>query len=522
MALKTVFTESPFARYVRAIKDSPPGIYNRRLFFSVFVYALGGIPKTWDEGSAASVPSLPGFQQAFGITSAKNPQAVSNFISFVNITCGLAAFFSFFVNDRIGRLWSLRLYLTIYTAGCLVSTFSYGHIGVLYLGRLIAGIGIGPLTVTGPMSIVEIAPVETRGLLTLWFGIVLLASQTIGVFTVYACYMHVAPSHLQYQITFFAQTFAPVIVIILSFFATESPRWLCLVGRQEAAFETLVRLRGLSRDHPLLLKEWNEFKTQIIEEQTLYGEQNWKSILRETFCVTANLRRVQLTCVTYGLAQLSGGNAVTSYLPGIFKLIGIHGTSTSIMMAAFYAFAKMVFIIIASLFLVDALGRRRSLLIGITIQMLSHIHLGVYLKFYMEDASNVNIASSRTAFAAIYIHGFGWSIGLLILPYLFGAELWPNRIRSFGGSLSQAWHWLFYFVIVKATPFILSSMRGWGAFIFFAAWCLIALVYTYILVPETSGLVLEHIDALFEGPWYLMRKKANQLQKNAIVSIEIR
>ncbi len=31
-------------------------------------------------------------------------------------------------------------------------------------------------------------------------------------------------------------------------------------------------------------------------------------------------------------------------------------------------------------------------------------------------------------------------LGLFILPYVFGGELFPNRLRSFGGALSQCFH----------------------------------------------------------------------------------
>lgn len=85
-------------------------------------------------------------------------------MSFVNLTAGIGGLLSFFINDRLGRLWTLRLYMAIYMAGVLIETFSSGIIGVLYLGRLVAGLGIGSLTVIGPMAIVEIAPKATRGL----------------------------------------------------------------------------------------------------------------------------------------------------------------------------------------------------------------------------------------------------------------------------------------------------------------------------------------------------------------------
>ena len=122
--------------------------------------------------------------------------------------------------------------------------------------------------------------------------------------------------------------------------------------------------------------------------------------------------------------------------------------------------------------------------------------------------------ASDFAIVVIYIHAFGWAVGLYTLPYLFGAELWPNRIRSFGGALSQCFHWLFYFAITKATPSILESMDTWGAFLFFVAWCIVALVYTVYFIPETSGLILEEIDAIFQRPLHKMRQYLKEEARN--------
>jgi hypothetical protein len=84
--------------------------------------------------------------------------------------------------------------------------------------------------------------------------------------------------------------------------------------------------------------------------------------------------------------------------------------------------------------------------------------------------------------------------------------------------MSQAFHWLFYFGLNRATPSILSSMNNWGAFIFFAAWCFVSLIYVFLAVPETAGLPVEHFDALFEGPWWQIRSKARKHQLSTITA----
>lgn len=329
--------------------------------------------------------------------------------------------------------------MVIYAAGNLIETFSHGSLPVLYVGRLVAGAGIGALTVVGPMSIVEIAPATTRGLMTLWFNMCMLSSQMLGIFVVFGCNLHIhASKRLQYQVPFFVQCFVPAIGVAMSFFLQESPRWLCLKGRNVEALKTLTILRGLPSDHPYLTTEWGLISGQVARETAEFGGLGYLSIIRETFCVRSNLRRVQLTVVAYILAQFSGANSITNYLPEIFGIIGVKSTNVKVYASGLYALAKLVCCIAASLFFVDVLGRRKSLFSGITIQMLCHSYLAGYLAFFVKKGGRVGEGPSQMAIGVIYIHALGWAIGLYTLPYLFGAELWPNRIRSFGGALSQA------------------------------------------------------------------------------------
>ncbi|KAL4874262.1 general substrate transporter [Aspergillus karnatakaensis] len=482
--------QASLVKYINAIKDSPREIYNRHLFLTVIAFALGGCAKGWDEGSAASITELP----SFGRTYHLNDSTISNLISFVNLGAGVGALLSFLVNDRLGRIWSLRLYQGLYIIGSLISCFAYGHVGALYIGRIVAGLGIGALTVVGPMTISEIAPKTSRGLMTLWFNVCMLSSQMVGVFTVYGSSRHIsASSDLQNQIAWFVQTFVPAISIGLSFFAVESPRWLLLQNRQQEALENLERLRGLSLSHAYVAEEYNGMTAQV--EQT---DSSYLSIVKETFFVRSNLRRVQLTIIAYILAQMSGANSVTNYLPTIYGLIGITGSGVKVYSTGLYSLTKVVCCLAASLILVDVVGRRKSMMIGCTIQGICHAYLAGYLHYFLEAPDSVSEGASDAAIAAIFIHALGWAIGLYSLPYLFGAELWPNRIRSFGGALSQCFHWLFYFAITKATPSLLEGTDQWGAFVLFASFCAVAFIYAFFFVPETSGLSLEEIDLIFE------------------------
>ncbi|KAH9230399.1 hypothetical protein K456DRAFT_1917612 [Colletotrichum gloeosporioides 23] len=450
----------------------------------------------WDEGAAASITELESFKHAYHLEGSNSKTTISNLVSFVNIGAGVGAFLSFFLNDKIGRLWSMRLYQTIYAAGSLISCFSYGNHGVLYVGRIIAGLGVGACTVVGPMSIAEMAPKSIRGLMTLWFNVCMLGGQALGIFTVFGCSTNISSEHsLQYQIPWFVQTFVPAIAIGLSFFSVESPRWLAIQGKQRM---------------PLTLWGSGVF---VYYERDFYGTVESPPGAVDYRCLYPCLIfRRQLgkkPDLDWPTPFADWHLQVTNYLPTIFGYIGVQGAGAKVYSSGLYAVAKMICCLVASLVFVDVLGRRKSLMIGITIQAACHAYLSGYLKYFTKDPDSVPKGASDAAIGIIYIHALGWAVGLYTLPYLFGAELWPNRIRSFGGALSQGFHWLFYFAITKATPSILSSMDIWGAFLFFVGWCILAFIYTLFFIPETSGLSLDEMDAIFQRPMHKMRQAAS-------------
>ncbi|KAL1615489.1 hypothetical protein SLS54_009021 [Diplodia seriata] len=76
------------------------------------------------------------------------------------------------------------------------------------------------------------------------------------------------------------------------------------------------------------------------------------------------------------------------------------------------------------------------------------------------------------------------------------AEVFPNASRSKGVALSTATVWLCNFIVGVSTPPMLEDL-GFGTYVFFGAWCYIAAVWAYFLVPETKGKTLEQMDEVF-------------------------
>lgn len=282
--------------------------------------------------------------------------------------------------------------------------------------RIISGIGIGSLSVVSPMALVEIAPKEIRGLLTSWYTVSMGLALTISNFSVLGIYKNVPDSKLQYQITPIAIIILVFICIISSFFVSESPRWLLLVGQRENAIAALSKLRGLPAEDSRILTELADIQSSIISTNgDVEGKASFWSVVKETFTVSSNLRRLQQVLVSYALAQLSGANSVTSYFITIMEMLdSTQGTAHNMFLSGMYGFSKLCFSLLASFFFIDILGRRRSLFIGIGGQMLSHLYIGVFLKY--KQQGEVTPAATGFAVAALYIHAFGYAIGEFWIP----------------------------------------------------------------------------------------------------------
>ena len=60
-------------------------------------------------------------------------------------------------------------------------------------------------------------------------------------------------------------------------------------------------------------------------------------------------------------------------------------------------------------------------------------------------------------------------------------------------------------------PSLLAQTHNWGAFLFFASWCLLSAIYVYFMVPETAGSSIEQIEELFKGPWFNAHRQPEKL-----------
>jgi hypothetical protein len=244
----------------------------------------------------------------------------------------------------------------------------------------------------------------------------------------------------------------------------------------------------------------------------------WLGPVRELFSSKANLYRVQLSIMSQLLAQWSGANSITIYASTYFAMMGTTGQQEKLFATAIFGVVKFVSAMLCAFFLIDFLGRKRSLSIGICIQLFSMLYMAIFLLVDTGIADDEPQSTSQKnaamgAIVMIYFSGFGWALGWNSIQYLINSEIYPLRLRALGGSIAMTFHFVNQYGNSKAVPLMFIDMTHGGTLLFFSCVTAIGLAWTYFFLPECSGKSLEALDEMFNLPWYLIGRKGAQLTK---------
>ena len=320
------------------------------------------------------------------------------------------------------------------------------------------------------------------------------------------------------------------------FFVPISPRWLFNNNKPELAKEVLISIHGSKNAEIETKAILNNIESNIVNVKTKYSDL-FKPALRYIIGVGLLLGVLQ---------QVTGINAIYFYATSIFKQTGI-GTDAAFSSGVLLSFTTVIFTLIA-IYLVDRMGRRPLLLIGMTgiaislltcaygfnqakykltnegISSLNEIDSSKLLIFqdveYNSDVkfkNDIKSAIGNQVYAknegpileaAIemnstlvllgilgFIACFAFSLGPIMWVML--SELFPNKIRGlaigFIGFVNSFSSW----IIQQIFPWELSNLGSALTFLIYGIIALIGALLFFKILPETKGKSLEEIELEF-------------------------
>jgi sugar porter (SP) family MFS transporter len=273
----------------------------------------------------------------------------------------------------------------------------------------------------------------------------------------------------------FLLQFVPAgLFFLAAFMVPESPRWLVLRSRPERAREVLLALRS---DDAAAQQELGEIQRAIAAERATHHE--WRA---------RGVRRALYMGVFLAVfSELSGITVVMYYGPTILERTGA-SMSASLNGHAVIGFVLAAFTLLA-IPLIDRVGRRRLLLVGVAGACVALVLTGI--GFASGHEGGAMIVALLCAFVAF----FAFSIGPI--KWVVVSEIFPTNLRARAMGVATVALWLTDIVINQLFP-IVRNQFGIGTMFFACALFLaIQFVVVAMALPETKGMTLEEITALW-------------------------
>lgn len=448
-----------------------PLLYFTSVFVSIGVFLFG-----YDQGVMSGCLTGKYFKGHF-----HNPSrpAIGIMVSILEIGALVSSLMTSRLGEKLGRRRTIKYGSIIFVVGGLFQAFA-GNIGHLIAGRFISGIGVGMLSTIVPIYQSEISPPHNRGKLACIEFTGNIVGYATSVWIDYACSYF--ENNAAWRVPLFIQSVIGFLLFSGSFIIVETPRWLLNHDRDVEGFVVIANLYSDGDLHHAKAKEEFQSIKETVVVSRMQGEgKSYVKVFRRY------KRRMLIAMSSQMFAQLNGINVISYYAPLVFEQAGWVGRK-AILMTGFNG----IMYIISTLppwILVDKWGRKPMLVTGGAVMGFALVFISLSMLANIKATPKLVVV-----FVVIFNSAFGFSWGPI--PWLYPVEIAPLSARSAMASASTATNWLCNWLVGIMTP-ILEEKINWGLYLIHASSCFCSFLVVYKIYPETAGVRLEDMDALF-------------------------
>ncbi|PSN35073.1 Facilitated trehalose transporter Tret1 [Blattella germanica] len=405
--------------------------------------------------------------------------------------------------DSIGRRKTLILMNAPFIIGWLLLCVapSPAPLWLLYIGRILTGIGSGMVSIPSCVYIGEMSTDRLRGMLVTWPSICM----SIGIELIYLIGWAIQDDwRLVAGIAISLPTLTTVLIFV---FLKESPTWLLSRGRVEEAEVSFRWMREVGKDEKMPEEISAEFERLVESSKKAAGpqiipvadaEQTDSKTPTEsrfkTFKAPDFWKPLVIHNLYFFFMQFGGIQVVASYAVDIMKEANVtmEAYSATVLLGA----VQVIGGIVASIAF-NKCGRRPISLISGAGMAITMGGLGLYLE--VSDGSE-DLSAIPLLLILGYI-GFA-AIGFNLIPWGLLGELYPTKVAGVGGGITTCMANLMGFLAIKLYPGFNDLLKGdqprdGGAFFFFGAVSCVGTGFVLFFLPETFRKSLDQISEEF-------------------------
>jgi putative MFS transporter len=408
--------------------------------------------------------ALPAFVNEWHLT----PSQVGWVLSIAFIGQFVGAIAAGWIADRHGRLVVIIAATALFSVMSLGCALAWGPASLMAF-RFFEGVGLGAEVPISNTYINELARADTRGrfyiLFQMLFAFGLIGAGLLGYLLV---------PRFGWQVMFYIGTLPIVLCVVIPKICPESPRWLVAQGRLAEADRAVGGIeRAVAAQGKILPAPAPVLRPSAAPPARREG--HWREIFgRDYLRRTISVWAMWFCCfsTTYGLQ---------AWLPTLYRT-NFHLDVATSNLYGLITQCCGIFGSIVCAFTVDRTGRRPWFVAAFVGGAATLLTLGV-----------VGPTTAHRLLAFVSIGGFFMSTAAISLN-LYTSELYPTRVRAFGGAVGGAWQR----VAAAVGPLVvgyLAPVYGLGTvFYYFGGLALLGAIVTYNFAIETGGRALEELS----------------------------
>ncbi|RDW80979.1 hypothetical protein BP5796_05677 [Coleophoma crateriformis] len=458
----------------------------KKLVVYIFCVAtINALLQGYDQGMMNGINILPAYLNYFHMTTTSSVYALNTSILYLGTIFTTPV--STYVANRFGRKWGLRLAAMLGVVGTCLQAGAV-HVSMFIIGRFIIGAAVNTGFVVAPAYIAETMHPSYRVFMVGFSAASWYLGSIIASFVVYGTqHMDSGLSNWTWRLPSILQLLPSFMCLAVLPFVPESPRWLVYQDRAPEALEILVKYHGNGiQDAPIVVLQYSEI-VETLQLESANQTTGWKELIR-----TPENRRRAMLCATLGIMMYFSGNTIVSYYLGdVLDAAGITAVQTQLAVNIGFSIWGYLLAIIGSVY-ADKMGRRPAFLACNIVMAVMLLIQGVLTKVY---ANKFTPGLSGAIVLIIFLFNGAYSIAITPLGYIYPSEICNYSLRANGVALNELVAHLAGFATTYWTPYAMK--KAWIYYIVVAIWDVLQAIFVWFYFPETKGLALEEVDAIF-------------------------